>query len=195
MCAQAFADHLAFPETTVLAITGNTLPWWWNNQSSATSAGFADPTGATAGDFFVRILDWYIKGGFTDELGLYHHSGHNYSFGYLEVLNEIDLNLQLYPDTPGTQWAKCRDNVTEALCAHGLLANIRRYIKIYDGIATRVREHHPSIKFVGCVLQQSARVFEADRALLSPAVSVHTLHNAVRMDVTVCVCGCVRACL
>ena len=48
-------------------------------------------------------------GGFTDELGKYQHSGHNYTFGYLEVLNEMD-----YIAGP-------------------------KYIKWYDGVTTVVR--------------------------------------------------------
>jgi hypothetical protein len=37
----------------------------------------------------------------TDELGRVHTSGHNFTFGYLEVLNEIDSNVQIFPDTKG----------------------------------------------------------------------------------------------
>ena len=34
------------------------------------------------GTYYARLLSWYEKGGFTDELGIYHASGHNYKFDY-----------------------------------------------------------------------------------------------------------------
>ena len=108
----------AFPETNILQITGNVPPWWfW--APGADHKEFADPTGVNVGLYFSRILSWYSKGGMTDELGTYHHSGHNYTFGYLEVLNEMD-----YIAGP-------------------------KYIKWYDGVVTTVRKAHPKIKFIG----------------------------------------------
>ena len=77
----------------------------------------------------------YQKGGFTDEQGVYHHSGHNLTFGYMEILNEWDANAHLAsPD-----WVS----------ASGIQANIRRYIGIYDGATRVIRRHHPRIKFLG----------------------------------------------
>ena len=108
----------AFPETNILQITGNVPPWWfW--APGADHKEFADPTGKSVGKYFSRILDWYSKGGMTDELNTYHHSGHNYTFGYLEVLNEMD-----YIAGP-------------------------KYIKWYDGVVTTVRKAHPKIRFIG----------------------------------------------
>jgi hypothetical protein len=80
---------VAFPETSILQLTGNAPPWWfW--APGQDHREFADPTGVREGQYFSRVLDWYQKGGFTDELGVYHHSGHNYTWGFLEVLNEMD---------------------------------------------------------------------------------------------------------
>lgn len=117
----------AFPHTNILQITGNTPPWWF---FAASGKGFADPSGVTVGHYFSRVLDWYHKGGFVDELGQRHHSGHNYSFGFLEVLNEVNLHADVYVGpTP--------------------LDSIRNYIKFYDGVATIVKANHPGIKLIG----------------------------------------------
>jgi hypothetical protein len=80
--------------------------------------------------YFSRVLDWYQKGGFVDELGRRHRSGHNYSFGFLEVLNEVNLHADVYiGPTP--------------------LDSIRNYIRFYDGVAKVVRANHPGIKLIG----------------------------------------------
>jgi hypothetical protein len=111
-------ESVAFPNTTILQITGNAPPWWFWAPRQGKSA-FADPTGVREGHYFSRILDWYCKGGMTDELGVYHHSGHNYTFGFLEVLNEMDF-----------------------------IAG-PKYIQWYDGVTKIVRANHPTIKFIG----------------------------------------------
>jgi len=108
---------VAFPDTTILQLQG------------PQAYLLADPTGVRLGEHFSRVLDWYSRGGFTDEFGRYHHSGHNISFGYLEVLNEIDINPHFAYGGP--------------------LNATRRYIKLFDGVATVVKQRHPSIKFVG----------------------------------------------
>ena len=73
--------------------------------------------------------------------GEYHHSGHNYTFGWLEVLNEVDLNGAIYMESAGCGW-HCGNRTK-------LLANVRRYIAFYDGVATAVRANHPHVRFVG----------------------------------------------
>jgi hypothetical protein len=128
------------PQTTILQLTGNSPPWWFFNPNR-TEGGFADPTGRTAGEYFSRVLDWYMKGGMTDELGEYHYSGHNYTFGWLEILNEVDLNQAIYIESAGCGW-HCANRTK-------LLANVRRYIAFYDGVAMAVRANHPHIRFVG----------------------------------------------
>ena len=117
---------VAFPETTILQLRFPP-PWVWAPGNATT--GLADPSGVELGEHYSRIISWY-KGGFTDELGRRHDSGYNVSFGYLEILNEIDGNSHIYgPRSP-----------VEAT---------RRYIRLYDGVATTVRRDHPEIKFVG----------------------------------------------
>lgn len=76
-------------------------------------------------DYYVRLISWYTKGGFTDELGKYHKSGYHYQIPYWEVLNEPDLEHNMSPQT---------------------------YTKIYDAMVTAIRGVLPKAKFVGMAL-------------------------------------------
>lgn len=73
-------------------------------------------------DYYVRLVSWYTKGGFTDELGKYHKSGYNYEIPYWEVLNEPDLEHNMSPQT---------------------------YTKIYDAMVIALKQVIPNAKFVG----------------------------------------------
>ncbi|WP_069385773.1 hypothetical protein [Cellulosimicrobium cellulans] len=84
-----------------------------------------DPTGAEVADYFFRLASWYIAGGFTDENGVRHESGHRYRFAWWEVLCEPDLNRRLSPQT---------------------------YTKIYDAVVERLRTLDPQMRFVGLSL-------------------------------------------
>jgi len=75
-------------------------------------------------DYFARIVSWYVKGGFTDELGNWHQSGHHYKVDYWEVLNEPDIE-------------------------HGLSPEV--YTKIYDAVVEAIHKVSPQTKFVGIV--------------------------------------------
>ena len=46
-----------------------------------------DPTGNELGDYYGRLVSWYVNGGFTDENGKKHESGYHYKLPYWEVLN------------------------------------------------------------------------------------------------------------
>ncbi len=76
-------------------------------------------------DYYVRLISWYAKGGFTDELGKYHKSGYHYDIPYWEVLNEPDLEHQMSPQT---------------------------YTKIYDAMVTAIKTVLPNTKLVGMAL-------------------------------------------
>jgi hypothetical protein len=67
-------------------------------------------------------VSWYTKGGFTDEYGKRHESGHHYKIDYWEVLNEIDGEHQMTPQT---------------------------YTRVYDAVVEAVHRADPQIKFVG----------------------------------------------
>jgi len=84
--------------------------------------GYIDPTGVAAGEYFSRIISWYTKGGFVDELGVKHVSNHSYDWKYWEVLNEVDAGES------GTHCSSLNNSVAAPECA-------RKYTEIYDGAA------------------------------------------------------------
>jgi hypothetical protein len=94
-----------------------------------------DPSLKEISDYYSRLVSWYVKGGFTDECGVYHHSGHSYEIGYWEVLNEVDVEHNI---------------------------NQPYYNQIYDAIVTAIREVSPNTKFVGLALalEQNLTYFE-----------------------------------
>jgi len=81
-----------------------------------------DPTYREVADYFARIVSWHVKGGFTDELGKWHESGHHYKVDYWEVFNEPDLEHGFDPQT---------------------------YTKLYDAIVEAIHKVSPETKFVG----------------------------------------------
>jgi hypothetical protein len=76
-------------------------------------------------DYYARLVSWYTKGGFTDEYGQRHESGHHYKIDYWEVLNEIDFEHYMSPET---------------------------YTRIYDAIVSSIRRVDPQMKFVALAL-------------------------------------------
>ncbi len=86
---------------------------------------FRDPTFKEVADYYARLLSWYTKGGFTDELGTRHESGHHYKVPYWEVLNEPDLERNPSPET---------------------------YTRLYDAVVTAMRAVESQTKFVGVSL-------------------------------------------
>src|SRR6059036_3686153 len=84
-----------------------------------------DPSFKEIADYYARLLAWYTQGGFTDELGRRHESGHHYPVSHWEVLNEPDLE---YPADPQT------------------------YTRLYDAVVDAMRKVSPQTKFVGASL-------------------------------------------
>ena len=80
-----------------------------------------DPSMKEAADYFARVLSWYEKGGFTDENGKWHESGHHYKFAYWELLNEIDFEHHWTPEA---------------------------YTKFYDVVSTAMLKVDPDLKFM-----------------------------------------------
>lgn len=70
-----------------------------------------DPSMKEAADYYARLLSWYEKGGFQDENGKWHESGHHYKFAYWEVLNEVDFEHHWTPQA----YTKFYDAVTAAM--------------------------------------------------------------------------------
>ena len=103
------------------------------------ATGFIDPTGAAAGEYFSRIISWYTKGGFVDELGARHVSNYSYNWKYWEVLNEVDAG------SSGTRCSSLNSTANALRCAEA-------YTRIYDGIVTVLHRDHPELQFTGLVL-------------------------------------------
>jgi len=84
-----------------------------------------DPSMKEVADYYARLVSWYTQGGFTDEYGHRHDSGHHYNVAYWEVLNEIDFEHTMTPEF---------------------------YTRLYDAIAEAIHLVDPKIKFVGLAL-------------------------------------------
>ena len=84
-----------------------------------------DPSGKELGDYYARLVSWYVNGGFTDENGVRHESGYHYSFPYWEVLNEVDFEHKMTP---------------------------QQYTERYDAIVSAIHRVSPTTKFVGMAL-------------------------------------------
>jgi hypothetical protein len=98
----------------------NELGWSYGGGSE-----FRDSTMKELTGYYERLISWYTKGGFTDELGKYHKSGYHYDIPYWEVLNEPDLEHNFTPEA---------------------------YTKIYDAMATAIHSVLPKTKIVGMAL-------------------------------------------
>ena len=84
-----------------------------------------DPSGKEVADYYARLLSWYTQGGFTDEAGKRHDSGHHYPIAYWEFLNEVDFEHGMTPQT---------------------------YTNLYDTVVEAMRKVQPNLKFVGAAL-------------------------------------------
>lgn len=84
-----------------------------------------DPSLKELGDYYGRLVSWYTRGGFTDEHGTFHKSGHHYDIPYWEVLNEVNGEHDTTPEL---------------------------YTREYDAIVSSIRKVDPKMKFIGIAL-------------------------------------------
>jgi hypothetical protein len=84
-----------------------------------------DPTLQQVATYYKNLLSWYTKGGFVDEAGVTHKSGHYYDISHWECLNEVDAE-------------------------HAMSKEF--YTQVYDAMANAMREVQPTINFVGMAL-------------------------------------------
>lgn len=94
---------------------------WDYNQGTV----LRDSTLQELAGYYARLITWYTKGGFTDELGQYHKSGHYYKIPYWEVLNEVDYEHSISPQL---------------------------YTRMYDAIVMAMKKVSPNTKFIGLAL-------------------------------------------
>jgi hypothetical protein len=98
----------------------NEVSWGYGGGTQLRDSTFKELT-----DYYVRLISWYTKGGFTDELGKFHKSGYHYEIPYWEVLNEPDLEHSMTP---------------------------QYYTKIYDAVVSALKPLMPNTKFAGMAL-------------------------------------------
>lgn len=84
-----------------------------------------DPSMKTLGDYYARLVSWYLNGGFTDELGKRHESSYHFQIPYWEVFNEVDAEHHMTP---------------------------KQYTERYDAVVSAIKQVAPSMKFVGLAL-------------------------------------------
>lgn len=84
-----------------------------------------DPSMKTLADYYARLVSWYVNGGFTDELGKRHESGHHFQIPYWEVFNEVDAEHSITPE---------------------------QYTARYDAVVSAIKGVAPNMKFVGLAL-------------------------------------------
>jgi len=84
-----------------------------------------DPTGKQLGDYYARLVSWYVDGGFTDEDGVRHNSGYHYKLPIWEVFNEVDFEHAMTPE---------------------------QYTARYDAIVSAIHQVSPTTQFMGLAL-------------------------------------------
>jgi len=90
-----------------------------------------DPSGKELGDYYGRLVSWYVNGGFSDENGVRHESGYHYKLPVWEVLNEVDFEHTMTPE---------------------------QYTARYDNIVSGIHSVSPETKFMGMALAMPSLV-------------------------------------
>jgi hypothetical protein len=85
-----------------------------------------DPDGKELGQYYARLVSWYVNGGFTDEIGVRHESGYNFKIPVWEVLNEPEGEHSTTPE---------------------------QYTERYDAIVDAIHRVSPETKFMGLALE------------------------------------------
>ena len=133
-------DFLAATDGHPTVMNFSTTPaWLWKTDKPVTypadpdqkaggytqGAELRDPSGEQLGDYYARLVSWYVNGGFTDENGVRHESGYHYKFPVWEVLNEPEAEHRTTPE---------------------------QYTARYDAIVQAIRRVSPDTKFMGLAL-------------------------------------------
>ena len=144
-------DFLAATEGHPVILNFSTIPAWlfktdkpvtypsdpnkvdWNyTQGNEPS----DQTNKEIGQYYARLVSWYVNGGFADENGVRHESGYHYKVPWWEVLNEVEAEHSTTPE---------------------------QYTARYDAIVSAIKQVSPEIKFVALALAypgQEPKFFE-----------------------------------
>ncbi len=100
-----------------------------------------DPSMKELGDYYARLVSWYVDGSFTDEMGKRHESGHHFQIPYWEVFNEVDSEHQMTP---------------------------QQYAARYDAVVSAIKRVAPTMKFVGLALSSPSFHPEMFEYFLNP---------------------------
>lgn len=137
---EVVADFMEAAEGRPVVFTLSTTPQWlWQTAQPVRypsdpeeitweyirGTELCDPTLQQLTDYYTRVANWYIRGGFEDEFGRRHESGHHYRFACWEVLNEVDIEHNLSPEL---------------------------YTRVYDSVVKSLRKVDPEMKFAGLAL-------------------------------------------
>ena len=105
-----------------------TIEDWSYNEGTA----LKDPSGKQLTDYYRRLLSWYVQGGFTDECGVYHHSGHHLNIEYWEIFNEVRAEHSM---------------------------SVGLYNMLYDSVTEAIHEVSPQTQFIGFAYDQRDPVY------------------------------------
>lgn len=100
-----------------------------------------DPSRKELAKYYARLVSWYTQGGFTDEAGKRHESGHHYKIDYWEVFNEVDDEHSMTPQD---------------------------YTASYDAIVGAIRQVAPRMKFVSLALDSAEDNMQLMEYFLDP---------------------------
>jgi hypothetical protein len=115
----------------------NVVTWTYTQGTELRANGLRE-----LGEYYARVAGWYVNGGFVDEAGRQHSSGHHFKIPYWEVFNEPDLEHHMTP---------------------------RQYTERYDAVVSAVRKVSPDTKFVGVSVALPSQCPEMFEYVLNPA--------------------------
>ena len=150
-------DFLAATEGHPTVINFSTIPAWLFKTDKPVSVPadpyqvawdytqgteLRDPGGKELGDYYNRLVSWYVNGGFSDENGVRHDSDHHFKMAVWEVLNEPEYEHAMSPED---------------------------YTKRYDAIVQGIHRASPDTKFMGMALAAPSQNPEFVEYFLNPA--------------------------
>jgi hypothetical protein len=100
-----------------------------------------DPSMKELAGYYARLVSWYTRGGFVDELGKRHDSGHHFKIDTWEVWNEIDYEHSMTP---------------------------QQYTARYDAVVEAIRKVAPEMKFVALALASPSKAPQFFEYFLDP---------------------------
>jgi hypothetical protein len=125
------------PKPVPVPPEANALDWDYTQGSELRDASLKE-----LGDYYARLVGWYVNGGFTDEKGRKVTSEFHYEFPIWEVMNEVDFE---HNSTP------------------------KQYTERYDAIVGAIHAVSPKTQFMGLALGAPAENTEFFEYFLNPA--------------------------